>query len=67
MRAPLFSMQLETRFDLTKEAREFLEKKLAEIKVKVERSEKLCNVSVKLMAWSLWREGKMSLSIAWWT
>jgi succinoglycan biosynthesis transport protein ExoP len=32
-------MQLETRFDLTKEAREFLEKKLAEIKVKVERSE----------------------------
>ena len=33
------SMQLETRFDLTKEAREFLEKKLAEIKVKVERSE----------------------------
>jgi succinoglycan biosynthesis transport protein ExoP len=31
--------QLETRFELTKEAREFLEKKLAELKVKLERSE----------------------------
>jgi succinoglycan biosynthesis transport protein ExoP len=32
-------MSLETRFELTKEAREFLEKKLAELKVKVEKSE----------------------------
>jgi len=32
-------MQLETRFELTKEAREYLEKKLVELKVKVERSE----------------------------
>ena len=32
-------MNLETRFELTKEAREFLEKKLAELKVKVEKSE----------------------------
>jgi polysaccharide biosynthesis transport protein len=32
-------MNLETRFELTKEAREFLEKKLSELKVKVEKSE----------------------------
>jgi polysaccharide biosynthesis transport protein len=32
-------MNLETRFELTQEAREFLEKKLAELRVKVEKSE----------------------------
>jgi polysaccharide biosynthesis transport protein len=32
-------LNLETRFELTKEAREFLERKLAELKVKVEKSE----------------------------
>ncbi len=32
-------MNLETRFELTEEAREFLEKKVAELKVKVEKSE----------------------------
>ena len=31
---------IETRFDLTKEARDFLEKKLTEIKDRLERSEK---------------------------
>jgi capsular exopolysaccharide synthesis family protein len=36
-------MSLETRFELTKEAREFLEKKLAELKGKVERSEEAIN------------------------
>lgn len=36
-------MSLETRFELTKEAREFLEKKLAELKGKVERSEEALN------------------------
>jgi polysaccharide biosynthesis transport protein len=34
---------LETRFELSKEAREFLEKKLAELKVKVEQSEEALN------------------------
>jgi polysaccharide biosynthesis transport protein len=37
--ANFIGMNLETRFELTKEAREFLEKKLAELKVKVEKSE----------------------------
>jgi succinoglycan biosynthesis transport protein ExoP len=37
--ATFIRMSLETRFELTKEAREFLEKKLAELKVKVEKSE----------------------------
>jgi succinoglycan biosynthesis transport protein ExoP len=37
--ANFIRMNLETRFDLTKEAREFLEKKLAELKVKVVKSE----------------------------
>jgi capsular exopolysaccharide synthesis family protein len=37
--ANFIRMNLETRFDLTKEAREFLEKKLGELKVKVEKSE----------------------------
>jgi polysaccharide biosynthesis transport protein len=34
---------LETRFELSKEAREFLEKKLAELRVKVEQSEEALN------------------------
>jgi succinoglycan biosynthesis transport protein ExoP len=37
--ATFIRMNLETRFELTKEAREFLEKKLSELKVKVEKSE----------------------------
>jgi polysaccharide biosynthesis transport protein len=37
--ANFIRMSLETRFELTNEAREFLEKKLAELKVKVEKSE----------------------------
>jgi capsular exopolysaccharide synthesis family protein len=37
--AQFIRMNLETRFELTKEAREFLEKKLADLKVKVEKSE----------------------------
>ena len=36
-------MNLETRFEFTKEAREFLEKKLAELKVKVGQSEEALN------------------------
>jgi polysaccharide biosynthesis transport protein len=36
-------MNLETRFELTKEAREFLEKRLAELKVKVGQSEEALN------------------------
>jgi succinoglycan biosynthesis transport protein ExoP len=36
-------MNLETRFELTKEGREFLEKKLAELKVKVAQSEEALN------------------------
>jgi len=36
-------LNLETRFELTKEAREFLEKKLAELKVKVGQSEEALN------------------------
>jgi capsular exopolysaccharide synthesis family protein len=36
-------MNLETRFELTKEAREFLEKKLSELKAKVEKSEEALN------------------------
>jgi capsular exopolysaccharide synthesis family protein len=37
--ANFIRMNLETRFELTQEAREFLEKKLAELMVKVEKSE----------------------------
>jgi capsular exopolysaccharide synthesis family protein len=37
--ATFIRMNLETRFELTKEAREFLEKKLAELRGKVEKSE----------------------------
>jgi capsular exopolysaccharide synthesis family protein len=41
--ATFVRMNLETRFELTKEAREFLEKKLAELKVKVGQSEEALN------------------------
>jgi polysaccharide biosynthesis transport protein len=41
--ASFIRMHLETRFELTKEAREFLEKKLSELKVKVQQSEEAVN------------------------
>ncbi|MGH8009086.1 MAG: GumC family protein, partial [Candidatus Binatia bacterium] len=41
--ATFLRINLETRFELTAEAREFLEKKLADLKVKVEQSEKALN------------------------
>ena len=41
--ATFIRMNLETRFELSKEAREFLEKKLAELKVKVGQSEEALN------------------------
>jgi succinoglycan biosynthesis transport protein ExoP len=41
--AAFIRMNLETRFELTKEAREFLENKLAELKVKVAQSEEALN------------------------
>jgi succinoglycan biosynthesis transport protein ExoP len=41
--ASYIRMNLETRFELTKEAREFLEKKLTEFKVKVSQSEEALN------------------------
>jgi capsular exopolysaccharide synthesis family protein len=41
--AAFIRMNLETRFELTKEAREFLEKKLTELKVKVGQSEEALN------------------------
>ena len=41
--ATFIRMNLETRFELSKEAREFLEKKLAELRVKVGQSEEALN------------------------
>jgi len=41
--AAFIQTALETRFELTKEAREFLEKKLAELRTKVERAEEALN------------------------
>ena len=41
--AAFIQTTLETRFELTKEAREFLEKKLAELRAKVERAEEALN------------------------
>jgi polysaccharide biosynthesis transport protein len=41
--ATFLRTNLETRFELSKEAREFLEKKLAELRVKVEQSEEALN------------------------
>jgi succinoglycan biosynthesis transport protein ExoP len=41
--ATYIRMHLETRFELTKEAREFLERKLSELKIKVQQSEDSVN------------------------